>query len=310
MAILTGPDGTRVSCPALGDVCVAHYIHYWAPLRAELAFNGQDGSVLTLDNGWFKALRPNDVVWIVTRDGARVHIVLRFEVRRITQIKTHPEYAVGNSTFFEMTRALTEPAVAFPPCKVSVSMKVLRQLRFDTSKKTDRIVKSGLRIYELELAAMRRLKDDTHIPLEELWTANSRPLWNVPGDGGSLVGGCAFANPETRVRVEKAAIRCVTAWHDDRGWSVRSREKDGVGYDLECMKQDKRRCVEVKGTSAEEGTFVMTRGEHGQARDNPDFILAIVSNALVKPAVKFVTGEKLLATYCFEPLSYMVGRRG
>ncbi|MBI3864912.1 MAG: DUF3883 domain-containing protein [Planctomycetia bacterium] len=289
---------------------MAHYIHYWVPLRAELAFNGQNGAVLTLESGWFKTLRPNDVVWIVTRDGGRVHLVLRFEVRRIASVKTHPAYAVGNSSRFEMTRAFTDRAIAVPPCKAPVSMKLLRQLRFDTSKKSDRIVESGLRVFELELAAMRRLKDDTHRALEELWTANPRPLWNGPDDGCSVAVGGAFATPEIRLRVEKAAIRYVTAWHGDRGWSVLSRERDGVGFDLECMKQDKRRCVEVKGTSAEERTFVMTRGEYGQARDNPEFILAIVSNALVKPDVKFVTGEKLLSTYIFEPLSFTVGRRG
>lgn len=292
---------------SIGDIYLAHYIHYWAPLRAELAFCGYDGSVLALENGWFKTLRPNDVVWIVTRDGVRIYVVLRFEVRRIAPVKTHPKYAVGNSPSFEMTRAFTVQGVAFPPCKVPVSMQVLRQLRFDTTTTSDRIVESGLRIFELELAAMRRLKDDTHTPLEELWAANPRPLWNIRDDER---GGGAFAMPELRSRVEKAAIRYVTAWHTEHGWSVRSREKDGVGYDLECIKQDERRCVEVKGFSAQEGAFVMTRGEYGQARDNPDFVLATVGNALEKkPTVKFVTGEKLLATYRFEPLSYMAGPR-
>jgi hypothetical protein len=161
---------------------VAHYIQYWAPLRSGIAFDQQDAPVLELENGWFKTLKPNDVVWIVTREKSKTFLVLRFVVRRIAPSRNHPDYAVGNSPWFKSVRAVTAPDVACLPRKVPITVKFLRRLRFDTRTASNRIVKSGMQIFELELAAMRRLKNDTHVLLEESWDANSGPLWIATGD--------------------------------------------------------------------------------------------------------------------------------
>lgn len=288
---------------------MTHFIHYWSPRRAGLAFSGQNTLILSLDNGWFKSLQSRDVVWIVTRDGDSVYLVLRFEVERVKPVSSHPKYAVGNSRQFRMVRALANPAMAFPPRAIRIPLQLLRKLRFDSSTENDRIVESGSKIFELDLAAMRRLRGGTSAHLEELWASSPRNLWNQD-DTQSKAGGL-FAPPEIRSKVEKAAVRHVSSWHRKRGWSVQSREKEGIGYDLECTKDGQLRCVEVKGSSGEEDVFVLTRGEQREARENPDFLIAIAHNALDSlPKVKFVTGRKLLADYCFEPLQFLVVRKG
>lgn len=293
---------------------MAHYIEYWSPDRAALAFNGQNSAVYEILGSRFRRLHPGDIVWLLTREGEQVYLVLRFEVNRVLKPSRSPfatpPHAIAS--FWQVARQhriAAVPETAGPPRAIPVPLKEIRKLRFDSTVASDRITESGSRIFERELATMRRLKDGTEQTLEELWAAHPRSLWvgsDVESDGSSRGG---FASPETRAKVEKAAVRHVVEWFESRGWTVRSREKDGVGYDLECTKGGQRQCVEVKGTSGNAELFMLTRGEYSQARDNPDFRLAIVTNALNEPKAKFVTGEKLLAKYRFEPLQYMVTPR-
>ena len=265
---------------------MTHYIEYLSPERANFWFSGQSIPVQTSHGSWSKRYKPHDVIWILTRDGDQVYLVVRSEIME----EEDEEEDCDTSS------------LASPPRAIPVSLKTLRQLRFDSGG--DRVTQSGTRIFEHHFAAVRKLKPPTQKFFEQLWEDNPTSLWNPVGDEMGSVNN--FASPETRKKVEAAAVHHVTEWHEARGWSVVSREKDGVGYDLECTKQKKRRCVEVKGSSGDGRSFIMTRGERNQAEKNPDFVLAVVTSALEAPVVKFVAAQKLLAAYCFEPLSYIV----
>jgi hypothetical protein len=45
---------------------VTHFLQYWTPARAALAFDGDSGPIERLENGYFKTLSADDVLWIVT----------------------------------------------------------------------------------------------------------------------------------------------------------------------------------------------------------------------------------------------------
>lgn len=79
---------------------MSHYVHYWKPERASLAFDGIDVPLRSLENGWFKILKPGDVLWILTRaTNGHVVLVLRGTVATVSKERRHPAYAVGNSLF-------------------------------------------------------------------------------------------------------------------------------------------------------------------------------------------------------------------
>jgi tetratricopeptide (TPR) repeat protein len=105
-------------------------------------------------------------------------------------------------------------------------------------------------------------------------------------------------------RVEVAAIDFVTKYYEQDGCSVKSVERDKVGYDLVCKKGNGRQDVEVKGLSGKQPQFIITANEVKQAKQNPNFILCVVTSALSNPTLKLWTGEQLLQKFVLEPTAY------
>ena len=67
--------------------------------------------------------------------------------------------------------------------------------------------------------------------------------------------------------------------------------------------------MEVKGTSGGDSKFFMTRKEHHQAGCDPQFELALVTDALVSPKAQWFTGAELLQAFDFETHQYSVKRK-
>jgi hypothetical protein len=59
-----------------------------------------------------------------------------------------------------------------------------------------------------------------------------------------------------KLKIEKAAINAVADYYTDRGYDVKSVEKDNLGYDLVVKNQLETLHVEVKGTSATQENVV------------------------------------------------------
>ena len=122
----------------------------------------------------------------------------------------------------------------------------------------------------------------------------------------SIENGGMFGDSEQNALVEKAAVRVATAHYEHDGWSVHSREAKRCGYDLECRRGTRVRHVEVKGRSSSDMQFVLTPGELRVAEIDPDFELAVVTNALSPaPEMHLFDGKAFLANFRLSPIRYV-----
>ena len=92
-------------------------------------------------------------------------------------------------------------------------------------------------------------------------------------------------NVEARKLVETNAIKIVTEEFQRRGFSVKSVEKDNLGWDLEAIKGGYKLRLEVKGLAGAELSVRITQNEYSkmQSKDNANYRLCVVTNALDKP---------------------------
>lgn len=67
------------------------------------------------------------------------------------------------------------------------------------------------------------------------------------GEIEARLDGAGFGSSTLNRRIERIAIDATIERLTRSGWTVRSRERDGVGYDLECTRATRVLRVEVKG---------------------------------------------------------------
>jgi hypothetical protein len=84
-----------------------------------------------------------------------------------------------------------------------------------------------------------------------------------------LARGGGFGDSATNRLVERAAIKEVTRHLRREKFRVKSREKDGIGYDLDAFRAGEELHVEVKGVSGTKLQFPITRGEVRRAERDP-----------------------------------------
>jgi hypothetical protein len=112
-----------------------------------------------------------------------------------------------------------------------------------------------------------------------------------------------FSDPARRKKVELAAIDFVTTHFVRQGYSVSDRQSDNCGYDLFVEKGNAFLKIEVKGTSLDEQRFFLSRNERSKSVD-PQWRLAIVSNALVNPELSVFNTTEMETVFNFEPLCW------
>lgn len=116
-----------------------------------------------------------------------------------------------------------------------------------------------------------------------------------------------FGTPEHRKKVEIAAEEFATKELQRMGYEVRNRSHErGIGFDLHAISTD---CdgdifVEVKGTSGFDRRFYLTPNEL-MASHIEHWRLAIVTNALCKPEILFLTGRQMRDHYSVQPLMWI-----
>lgn len=108
--------------------------------------------------------------------------------------------------------------------------------------------------------------------------------------------------------VEQAAVARVSATYRSRGWRVRSREAEKIGYDLDVTRAGESRHVEVKGRARGADSVILTSGEWRRARKDPKWTLAVVSFAGERhEALTEFTGARVRALADVEPVAFRVG---
>lgn len=189
---------------------------------------------------------------------------------------------------------------------------LLQSLEFESSKK---LYVSGRAIGNA-LQSIRPLTEKDGLILEEYaqflerhptdagFTGNSSQVNQVTAKQ-AIRSGAGFGNPETNCKVEHAAISVVTEWYQSEGWSVQSVEPEKCGYDLLCRKNLDENHVEVKGIQGDLISFIITIGEVNRGRNDPDFVLGVVSSALTdSPKLTLFDGESFNSDFDLSPLSF------
>lgn len=95
-------------------------------------------------------------------------------------------------------------------------------------------------------------------------------------------------DPERNLKVERAAIKEVVKYFEKKlGYTIRSVEKDNLGWDLEAAKENINLHIEVKGLSGAGLAVELTPNEYLAFFDKSDcYRLCIVNNALTSPSLK------------------------
>lgn len=89
---------------------------------------------------------------------------------------------------------------------------------------------------------------------------------------------------EAKNRVEKAAVDFVTKQYKNLGYSIKSREKDNIGWDLDATKGKIHLKLEVKGLAGSQISVHISANEYEKMNANKDdYRLCVVINAILSP---------------------------
>jgi len=134
---------------------------------------------------------------------------------------------------------------------------------------------------------------------------NARPENQLLSAARSHVAGAGFGDEKTNALVEQAAIRKVSRFFKQRGFTVRSRELENLGYDLDVAKRRTEWHVEVKGVSGEAIRFIISKGELARAESDAAFRLVVVTRARTRNArVREFPGPNLTRLFALTPVNY------
>jgi hypothetical protein len=152
-----------------------------------------------------------------------------------------------------------------------------------------------------------------YIPSREAKTLLRRAqLKSPPVENADVeVTGAGFGDPETNRRVERAAVEAVKRYFKRKDYTVRSREQEKCGYDLEVRNGRSTLHVEVKGVSNGSLAFPITEGEVRCAKTDPQFRLAVVTEALTVKhrKIHLYSGQQFVRQFTRRPLAYMAQSR-
>lgn len=284
-----------------------HYLHYWAPDRVRLAFDGVYGPINEIASGWYHRLGPGDVVWLLAQGSNEVPVLINRFVAddKPRLLKRLPTYAIGNSVYFNSYSLRSAAQDSVPLRAVPVGWGLMRRLRFHSSSR-DRIRYRGQDAFLADLAALRRLTPESAEVLEAAWRTDLRSKRPSRANNAASVRAALFGDPESNQATERAAIRVAREWLEARGWHVRSVEADKVGYDLHCTKPRSELHVEVKGRAGAGQTFMLTRGECRLAEVDPHFVLFLVVLAKSQePKLTRILGNQLRDKFILTPTTFL-----
>jgi hypothetical protein len=126
----------------------------------------------------------------------------------------------------------------------------------------------------------------------------------------SMRKGAGFGKADKNKRVEIAAINHVTRHFEKNGWTVKSVESEGRGYDLVCRKNSQFRHIEVKGVSGSIPSFIITSNEVRESSQNLNWHMAVVTNTLSgKPVLKLYDAKKFRDHYNLTEKDYYANKK-
>ncbi|OAB87933.1 hypothetical protein AWH69_07900 [Janibacter melonis] len=105
------------------------------------------------------------------------------------------------------------------------------------------------------------------------------------------------SNPGENKLAEHRAVDLATLALTKAGWTLhRDCQSDGVGYDLDFLKNGEHLHVEVKGIKASKLTFNLTPKEYWRAETDDRWVVVAVTNVLAPtPEVHLLTRDRVVA---------------
>lgn len=282
----------------------ADYLSYWKPATVQHVLM-EEGSLLNhAASEQYGRVVPGDTVWIVTAwSGGHLMLLGPILVNERTDYETAAR-RLGTDDLWEASHhILAPPGREVPARDVDIS-DLAGDLRFES--KNDRLDMSNPSRVASQLQSMRRLTPESAALLRERW-GEEAGYADALADARPHAGrGTGFGSAESNAEVERAAVKRVCDELHADGWAVESVERDRIGYDLLCTRNDGEvRHVEVKGTRGPCLGFIITEGEVRRAEDDPDFWLYLVTSALGSEAqVHRYRADELVQTFTFLPLAY------
>lgn len=140
----------------------------------------------------------------------------------------------------------------------------------------------------------------------------SHEQWKAvpPSKVGPGANGAGFGDPLTNRQVEKAAVRVVKQRLRSEGWTVVSKERENVGYDLLATKGKEELHVEVKGIKGTKAEFILTANEARTAAHDPHWSVYVVTGALSsRPRLEAIPGADFQQRYSLNPVAYRASVR-
>jgi len=270
------------------------WLIYWKPTEVQEGLkNGRP--VNCIWSAQLNRVIAGDRVWIVSAPKGRLHLYGQIVIGGIQPDDTSKAEAncVAGSAQPMMEISLVEES---------------RNLVFSSPSGHTRLrVERGL-INAQQLQTMRKLSPITANLFAAKWGAGMEK-GNAKSTAQEITAhnGGGFGDSEENRVVEELAVRFVTKHYQDSGWVVKSVEADKVGYDLECTKSKQTLRVEVKGVSGGKPEFIMTKNEIAAAGTNPDFMLALVTEARSStPRLKHYKGRELLQKFSATPIQFIL----
>ena len=92
--------------------------------------------------------------------------------------------------------------------------------------------------------------------------------------------GAGFGDADTNPQVELAAEEVVRKHYEADGWEVTRVAHPNCGWDLTAARDGQEAHLEVKGVSSSMPSVLLTRNELRRAETDPEWVLAVVTNAL------------------------------
>ncbi len=134
--------------------------------------------------------------------------------------------------------------------------------------------------------------------------------WSADVTSAGVSRGAGFGSWDENRRVERAAMGVVRRYFEARDWLVDDISTEDRGYDLLCKRAGKELHVEVKGVKGERAEFLITANEERAWRQDRMFVLALVTEALRDPKLRFFRGPKSRVEFELIPVSYMARLKG
>ena len=164
---------------------------------------------------------------------------------------------------------------------------------------SDEIAAAGITDLEVQLQA--QMSNPSWVSKEQLKRLEPMlgewPEYEEPDQEITITKhGAGFGTPEQNLAVEHSAVAAVIDFYGDE-WRAKDVSVDKVGWDITFTHKKTREVakVEVKGLSGDRHVVLLTANELRAAKDEPDWVLAVVTRALSTPQVTEYTAQQALA---------------